>query len=326
MTFLSLLMFILDCDAFRCFSEYEFRWWDAGGIEHINGFSMSHFQMKMKSFLVDNSTNRVPFKEAFFLVKLHPSYHSNMTDECPHALIQAHFLVAALHAEAGSRDTAVDQYSQALSIFNHAPAVHQQVALLAWPFDRLKREVEARFHSRGLRVLDSISVVVLGDEYWPFDLAQLLARFLSRTLHVQSEFSEIYPLFDSVSKISANLSACEFYSSVLSDGVTLYLDLRVPVSFNLIRVYLEYVLNGATYIPPHYSFGTEHRLGGGYTGISFGQFGGPNEYTCGLSSKSREDDESLPWSLRLSRGDEPFKSDWRDVLLSPVLPRKPVTQ
>ena len=361
------------CHSFRCFSEYEFTWWDSFGIEHVNGFSMSHFQLKMKSMLVDNVTERVPFKEAFFLTKLHGSYKANLTEECPHAMIQANFLVSAFLAEAGDLEDAVKHYSLALNLFNKAPAVHQQVSLLAWPFERAKNEVEERLRARisGGTPNKNVTIAVFlesdptGFKSFNSGASEVLRRFAGKSLIIISSEPSMVPPdmpdeFDSV-EFRNESSICRAYLSILNSrsGVILFLDLRSGISklsLYLIRVYLEFALaaTSITVIPPFYSF--EHtrsvpsKLPGGYTGNSFAvkkldksEFplelctAPPSDATMWESLLRpneqpsirpffplRCDDSSYPWSLRLCRGDEPFKTDWRDSLLSPVLPRKPV--
>lgn len=365
------------CYGFRCYSEYEFTWWDGEGIEHVNGFSMSHFQMKMRSFLFEESSNRVPFKEAFFLTKLHHSYQSNLTEECPHALIQANLLVSLFHGEAGSGSLAVSHYTNALSIFNRATVVHQQVSLLAWPFDLLKTEVEARVKPRLESSVNGLvlTVVIVGSANTSLPVLDM-SKFVTMKLVVIGVSSVNVPegyVFESIEYLA--LGVCESYLSIvqrMEPGTFLFLDLRRPLSalaLNLINVFLAYVqfVNGEV---DFYSFSHvrslkqkvgHNSLPGGYVGFSFGV--NKKNQSFDLLSKSnlgtelcqyttnerisevmwesllrrpekeqpsfyplRCDDESLPWSLRLCRGDEPFKStDWRDVLLSPVLPRKPVT-
>ena len=343
------------CSAFRCYSEYEFNWWDSRGVEHVYGFSMSHFQLKMRSLLVEHETNRVPFKESFFLARLHPSYQTNLKEECPHAMIQANFLVSLFHSESGNLTLALDFYSKALSIFNHAPLVHQQVSLLAWPFESLKKEVEIRLQPRLMHVPSaSLTVVLVVTKSSPIDTVLfdlVLDRFQSHTIVLLSQMDE-FPETKIVHYRRHSESICFMYISLLlkvpPNEALMFLDLRHFFSYSLVHVFMQYILNGGR-SSMFYSFSQDRilkfkNLPSGYSGLSFGVLGdftGLSFSVCESTdpwiesnmwgsvlrpgaTPRRCDDEKLPWSLRLCRGDEPFKTDWHDVLLAPVLPRFPV--
>ena len=373
------LVLFSSCYGFRCYSEYEFRWWDGKGIEHINGFSMSHFQLKMNSFFREKSTNRLPIKEAFFLVRLHPSYISNLTEECPHALISANLLVSLFIAETGSLDLAIQHFKESIDMFNRIPRIHQEVTLLAWPFAELKNSVENSISLRmsSSRIPRNVTFVILSPEepkgrikfeealsrsfLENFQISRLIllgGNMTPETMLYISKFSFVHSLE------SLNLSICQDYVNIMDQVPfdwfpVIFVDFKsAEFSPDILVNFMGHLINSvSSSLPAFYSLGHTRALPsmtstglskGGYASNSFviGQKSDLTSRIChegasvSLSFESflrspteeisryhplRCDDSSLPISLRLCAGNEHLRTDWRDTLLSPVLPRSPVT-
>ena len=374
--------------AFRCFSEYEFTWWDGAGVEHINGFSMGHFQLKMKSHFRDGTTLRIPLREAFFLVRLHPTYRESLIEECPHAMIAAHLLVSLFSAESQSVESAIHHYHMAIEIMNNATRVHQEVALLAWPFRELTAAVERTMHERQSLPAPNRTVTIVFnptsiDSFRAIliRLSPVLRRFATTRLVLvddrpnQPIIDLALTLFTSVHMVNTSSSPpnCRSLLSVIQHiphdwypALFLYAT-PAPQSFDLMELYLQHVTNApnSTSLPQFYSFGASRTmpvagpttvLKGSYDSGNFALGNPPTlaKVRQGLDACSsweavvpanqiwenvlrdeqgggnhllmRCDDPSLPVSLRLCDGNEHVRTEWRDTLLSPVLPRRAIVQ
>jgi hypothetical protein len=129
-TMLILSIFLIgigEVSSFHCFSEYEFNWWDGNGVYHNNGFSMSHFQLKMQSVFSLQSTSRLPLKESYFLVRLHPTYRQTLMNDCSHVLVLAHLLISYFEAKSETLESAISHYRDAIKILKDSAPIHQEV-------------------------------------------------------------------------------------------------------------------------------------------------------------------------------------------------------
>jgi len=169
--------------SFRCFSEYEYSWWDGQGQKHVNAFSMSHFQLKARAAFSEERTNRYPIKEAYFISRLHPTYRESLLNHCPHAMITAHLIVSIVEPE---RDDAVSHYQLALKILNEAERIHQEVTFYAWPLQAAITRAEQliRARSGALRGINNVTLVLSSETLGI--VKSLLPRLASqfRSLHV----------------------------------------------------------------------------------------------------------------------------------------------
>ena len=351
---------------FRCFSEYEFNWWDGAGDEHINGFSMSHFQLKMRSYFAQTTTNRLPIKEANFLVRLHPTYRKTLVSDCPHALISAHLLMAWFTADSQPAEVSQGHYEEAMKILNETARIHQEVTLYAWPLTQLLDVCES-----SLRVPQSLvdasvrSVVIFGLRHRPAFLRSLAASAAppsTRRLLIDSRDQEYVDQsmtggFKSIQFLFSNSSMCSVQDAVLAQlpeaaFPVIFLDLSESFSEPLLFQYLNFLrFRRGTVVPPFYSFGQrrtipDENIKGSYDSSSFaisskslifeklnsvsplcsqrGIWENSLKSTTKLHFPLRCDDAELPVSLRLCGGDEHTRTDWRDTILAPVLPRHPV--
>ena len=275
---------------FRCYSEYEFNWWDADGDQHKNGFSMSHFQLKMNSYLRAKSTYRPPLKEAFFLVRLHPSYIANLTDECPHALVSAHFLVSIFYSETGLLELAMYHYQAGLHLFNHSPRVHQEVTLYAWPMEESLNLVELSLSRRASLPRNITFVFLSNDEIPESSGAQIPLHLLgffdvSRAVIQTDQASPWMSNFSFVHFWNGTGAwRCDNYLSILrhipQDWYPVVFVDWIDLSESLLANLLRYVIHSDKLsLPPLYSLGharslpriNNHRntLKGGYSSNSF---------------------------------------------------------
>lgn len=366
--------------AFRCYSEYEFTWWDGSGIQHVNGFSMSHFQLKMRSHFRELSTIRLPIKEAFFLVRLHPSYIANLTDECPHALVSAHFLVSLFFSETAPFELAMEHYNTGVSLFNRIPRVHQEVTLFAWPFAELKEIVEVSL-SRRIRssvvgrnitfVLSSMDRDMHAVKEFRSLVSQSILRSFEYTRAIVFDSSDPISapwlsMFSSVHSflVSLNRTLCHDYMNLLNQIPSewypvIFIDFKSEYSPSLLSNLVDYLVHSGTLsLPSFYSLGTQRSIAfiedgeirkGGYASKNF-LIGRKLEFSSLPQCRSnvqnlslqiesiirlsddedmyfplRCDDGSVPRSLRLCAGNEHSRTDWRDTVLSPVIPRSPVS-
>jgi hypothetical protein len=250
--------------AFRCFSEYEFAWWDSNGHEHVNPFSMSHFQMKMNSFARERRTNRPPLKESFFLVRLHPTYVNNLLEECPHALISAHLLISLFSSECETIEIVKYHYDEARRILTQSIRVHQEVSILAWPYNELHDLFTRQVTSRMSRIVERacLTFILLGDKI------EAVLAFIHR-LETQIEqlhrISLLLPGLKAVDSnqlntfenifIGRNQAVDEYLRTPEGSYPVVYIDLSGDYAISLVRAYLNYVIHSGLYnLPQHYSF------------------------------------------------------------------------
>ena len=268
---------LMNATAFRCFSEYEFSWWDASGNEHVHSFSMGHFQMKMNSFFRDQSTPRPPFKEAFFIVKLHPTYLDNLRGECPHAMISAYLLVSLFYTGSGTMDLISQYYQLGIKIFNEAPRIHQEVTLLAWPFSEVKEAVDSAVRSRFSmgRVDTSVTLLVSGDRERAADfisrVSEYFNRFRDSRLVIVSHSAVVKPFATGPAFTSLHYMEAEQNETCSPLAVIrqidpgwyplIYIDVDSHFSLKLMDVYLSNLaVGGSLGVPVFYPFGLSRAL------------------------------------------------------------------
>jgi hypothetical protein len=283
---------ILGGRAFRCFSEYEFSWWDGAGIYHINAFSMSHFQLKMATAFRLNETSRYPVKEAYFLTKLHPTYLNTVRSDCSHALVLAHLVVSLMEVETSPLETAIEHYREAIKIYNEAERIHQEVTSYAWPFREALKTTEAAIVKQQsvVEVRRNVTLVILGDNLRP-SISSILARRMSKFSvsrlmtrePLRNVTREIHGLFNSSQVLFSDRSDCETYLFALSQiphnmFPVIFLDNPSELESTLFERYMRFLVFGRSSIPEYFSFGADRSLPrlvgdsilrGSYSGSSF---------------------------------------------------------
>jgi hypothetical protein len=334
-------------DGFRCFSEYEFTWWDGAGTQHINAISMSHFQLKANAALKLKSTNRYPLKEAFFIARLHPTYQETLLNDCPHALITAHLLIAIFKAESDTLSSALEHYRLAMKIFNETARIHQEVTYYAWPFEEVHAQAESAILSRVRNpevVLRNVSFL-FSTQTLPAGVQSILTQYIPQFRQSRLFLSESWrgpyldDLFNKTSVLHPNSSDCSLHSAMTAISLEVFpvivISTEQDLNLPLLEHYLKFLLFSSHPTPSLYPLGTRRSMPklvdsllieeGNYASANFA-ITNQAQLTCGapVYPKLRCDDGNLPMSLRLCIGNEHTRNDWRDTVLAPVVPRHPV--
>ena len=358
---------------FRCFSEYEFTWWDSAGLKHINAISMSHFQLKANAALRYGTSNRIPLKEAFFLARLHPTYRENLVNDCPHALITAHLIIALFSAQTDPNEFMFEHHRLALKIFNETARIHQEVTYHAWPLVETLELFQATIGSRLgatsniprnvsfvvlVPALDAVTEAVIRNHIVNFHHSRLFVRDIEPFGSISSSFNE-------TALIHSDLSDCSLRTSMLglipSDSFpVVFISSQVDLVPGLLEQFLKYLIHTREEIPSFFSFGLRRGMpfvmngslviSGSYSGSNFAIGSAAKisphlpvvkqicsetksdavwdqvfrKDTVSLHMPLRCDDGNLPISLRLCLGNEHMRTDWRNTVLAPVVPRHPV--
>jgi hypothetical protein len=295
-------------------------------------------------------------KEALFLTRLHPTYQSNLKQECPHAMASAYMLVSLIYSQVGNADQVIFHYNEALRIVNETSAVHREVTYLVWPFQILEYQTVNSFKLRNSENA-SVKLVLIAFGDIPFDVTDtfsgiemIIGRFANNKHN--SCTSLIQYLSNPVNASLPHIFVDES-DEVMRGRIRGYADfLRYSGPDNLPRFYpfgsgrsLPYLTGDGRIIPSSYNsstFGLRRIDSISHEWISEFQemcsdadlpFGSIIETMFrnvsittlrSLSFPRRCDDEDIPISLRHCGMNELLRVDWRDTTLAPVLPRKPV--
>ena len=293
-TLLKLTLFLFgtgEVCSFHCFSEYEFNWWDGNGSYHNNGFSMSHFQLKMQAVFSLHRTNRLPLKEAYFLVRLHPTFRKTLVNDCSHALIMAHLTISYFEAESEAFESAKSHYREAIQIFKDSAPIHQEVTFYAWPLRETLELVESRLDTvqKAVKLQRNITVIISGN-FLDARLSTILLSSLRSFKHSRIIGSEralgnldSSGVFSAVNILHPTKPECLTTFMVMEEipvyhYPVLFLDTMHESELQLLEQYLKFLIHGVSDLPKFYSFGSRRTLPvlvedsiipGGYSGSNF---------------------------------------------------------
>lgn len=141
--------------AMSCFSEMNFGWCEFNRVNPLDPpncpnytFSIADFQRKLIAHFSEGTTPP-PLTEAYFLVRLHAEYKTNLINaDCPTPLIFAHLLVSELLLIAPSWTDETEgwrHYDEAMRLAKEASPFQQHLMVSvppAWPLRKAMAQVQ----------------------------------------------------------------------------------------------------------------------------------------------------------------------------------------